>query len=113
MHWSFRRIFLLLIIISLASVFSFTELEAQEKLITAKSIGFEETTIIEFKNSEGSKSNIDTIRMWLGSDYSFKSFKTEKGWIGEKTPQGVIVFTTTKPIKAGEVVKFGLKTDKP
>ncbi len=113
MQWSFRRIFLLLIIISLASVFSFTELEAQEKLITAKSIGFEKTTIIEFKNSEGSKSNIDTFRMWLGSDYSFKSFKTEKGWIGEKTPQGVIVFTTTKPIKAGEVVKFGLKTDKP
>jgi len=113
MQWSFRRIFLLLIIISLASVFSFTELEAQEKLITAKSIGFEETTIIEFKNSEGSKSNIDTIRMWLGADSSFKSFKTEKGWIGEKTPQGVIVFTTTKPIKAGEVVKFGIKTDKP
>ena len=31
---------------------------------------------------------------------------------GEKTPQGVIIFTSTDPIKPGESVKFGVKTDK-
>ncbi|MEK0336672.1 MAG: biofilm-associated protein, partial [Nitrosopumilus sp.] len=44
--------------------------------------------------------------------FSFKSFKTEKGWVGEKTPQGVIIFTSSETIKPGESVKFGIKTDK-
>ena len=43
---------------------------------------------------------------------SFKSFKTEKGWTGIKSPQGVLIFTTTNPMKPGESVKFGIKTDK-
>ena len=93
-------------------MFTFNDAVAQ-KAVDAKSIGFEESTIIEFENTEQSNSEINTIRMWLGSDFTFKSFKTEKGWTGTKTPQGVIVFTTTTPIKSGEVVKFGIKTDKP
>jgi len=103
----------LLIVASIFVVFASTEIEAQEKLVSARSIGFEETTIIEFENSKSSISDIDTIRMWLGSDFTFKSFKTEKGWTGKKTPQGVIVFSTSSPLKAGDVVKFGIKTDKP
>ena len=55
---------------------------------------------------------VNTFRIWLGSDFSFKSFKTEKGWVGEKTPQGVIIFTSSETIKPGESVKFGVKTDK-
>ena len=43
---------------------------------------------------------------------NFKSFKTEKGWTGEKTPQGVIVFTSSEEVKQNESVKFGVKTDK-
>jgi len=73
-------------------------------------IGFEETTIIQFENN--GNSDIETFRIWLGADNSFKSFKTEKGWTGEKTPQGVIIFTATDPIKPGQSVKFGVKTDK-
>lgn len=103
----------LLIVASIFVVFASAEIEAQEKLVSARSIGFEETTIIEFENSKSSTSDIDTIRMWLGSDFTFKSFKTEKGWTGKKTPQGVIVFSTSSPLKAGDVVKFGIKTDKP
>jgi len=103
----------LLIVASIFVVFASAEIEAQEKLVSARSIGFEETTIIEFENSKSSISDIDTIRMWLGSDFTFKSFKTEKGWTGKKTPQGVIVFSTSSPLKAGDVVKFGIKTDKP
>jgi len=78
--------------------------------VDVKSISFEETTIIEVTNN--SNENIDTFRIWLGSDFNFKSFKTEKGWVGEKTPQGVIVFSSSEIIKVGESVKFGVKTDK-
>jgi len=78
--------------------------------INVKSFAFEETTIIEFTNE--SDEVVNTFRIWLGSDFSFKSFKTEKGWVGEKTPQGVIIFTSSETIKPGESVKFGVKTDK-
>ena len=91
------------------TIFSVNEVGAEEKLVEAKSIGFEETTIIEFENN--GKSEIQSFRIWLGKDNSFKSFKTEKGWTGKKTPQGVIVFTTSDPIKLGQSVKFGIKTD--
>ncbi|MHA7646676.1 biofilm-associated protein [Nitrosopumilus sp. S4] len=78
--------------------------------VNVKSIALEETTIIELTND--STKDINTFRIWLGSDFSFKSFKTEKGWVGEKTPQGVIIFTSSETIKPGESVKFGVKTDK-
>lgn len=100
---------------SLILIFSIAALPegfGEEKLVTAKSIGFEKTTIIEFHNSEDNTNQIDTIRMWLGSDVNFKSFKTERGWTGQKTPQGVIVFTASIPVEPGEIVKFGVKTDK-
>ena len=49
-------------------------------------------------------------RIWLGEDNEFKSFKTEQGWIGRNTPQGVIIFTSENKINPGESVKFGIKT---
>jgi len=104
-----KGIFLFLILAS--SIFTTTFAVAQEKVVEAKSIGFEETTIIEFENK--GTTEIETIRMWLGADNTFKSFKTEKGWTGKKTPQGVLVFTTSESIKLGQSVKFGVKTDKP
>jgi hypothetical protein len=78
--------------------------------INVKSFALEETTIIEFTND--SDEEVNTFRIWLGSDFSFKSFKTEKGWVGEKNPLGVIIFTSSETIKLGESVKFGVKTDK-
>ena len=78
--------------------------------ISVKSFALDETTVMEFTND--SDVDISKFRIWLGSDFSFKSFKTEKGWVGEKTPQGVIIFTSSEPIKPGESVKFGVKTDK-
>lgn len=78
--------------------------------INAKSFSFEETTIIEFTNS--GKEDVNAFRIWLGSDINFKSFKTESGWIGQKTPQGVIIFTSSESVKPGESIKIGVKTDK-
>ncbi len=111
MYKSFKGVFLsLLLVSSIFLVSTLNDVEAQEKPITAKSVGFEKTTIVEFENS--GNTDVQTFRLWLGSDFSFKSFKTEKGWTGQKTPQGVLVFTTEIPVKPGESVKFGIKTDK-
>ena len=55
--------------------------------IDVKSVGIEETTILTITNE--SIKNIKTIRVWLSQDVNFESFKTEKGWVGEKTPQGL------------------------
>jgi len=79
--------------------------------VNVKSFSLDETTIIQVENN--SNKDINTFRIWLGSDFNFKSFKTEKGWVGEKTPVGVVIFTSSESIKLGESVKFGVKTDKP
>ncbi len=106
---STRGIFLsITLLFSLLLILIPSNANAQE--INVKSFAFEETTIIEFTND--SDEEISTFRIWLGSDFNFKSFKTEKGWIGEKTPLGVIIFTSSETIKPGESVKFGVKTDK-
>ncbi|MGI0004381.1 MAG: biofilm-associated protein [Candidatus Nitrosotenuis sp.] len=77
---------------------------------TAKSTNFEKTTLIEFTNNDSS--DVKTLRIWLGADAgTFKSFKTEKGWTGLRTPQGVLVFTSEDPLIQGESVKFGIKTE--
>jgi hypothetical protein len=78
--------------------------------ISVTSIAFEETSILELTNN--SNEEVKTLRIWLGSGFSFNSFKTEDGWLGEKTPNGVVVFTSSEGIKPGESVKFGVKTDK-
>ena len=78
--------------------------------VSVESFAIEETTIMEVTND--SNQEVKTLRIWLGSDFSFKSFKTENKWTGEKTPQGVIVFTSSESINPGESVKFGIKTDK-
>lgn len=111
MYSSLSKRISLFIILSIATftIFSVNEIDAQENVIDAKSIAYEKTTIIEFENI--GKSEIQSFRIWLGEDNLFKSFKTEKGWTGNKNPQEVIVFTTSEPIKLGESVKFGIKTD--
>jgi len=106
---STRGIFLSIILLfSIVVILIPSNVYAEE--INVKSFSFEETTIIEFTND--ADEDVNTFRIWLGSDFSFKSFKTEKGWVGEKNPQGVIIFTSSETIKPGESVKFGVKTDK-
>jgi len=80
--------------------------------IIATSMGFEDSTILELKNSRGNIENIESVRIWLNEDNDFKSFKTEKDWLGKKQLNGVIEFTSQKEVKPGESVKFGIKTVK-
>ncbi|HEX9844888.1 MAG TPA: biofilm-associated protein [Candidatus Nitrosotenuis sp.] len=76
----------------------------------AKSTSFEKTTLIEYVNNEGVP--IKTVRMWLGQDAgTFKSFKTEKGWTGALSVQGLLIFTSEEPLPPGDSVKFGIKTE--
>ena len=101
-------LFSLLLISSIIFVSNFESSFADE--IIATSIGFEDSIILELKNSRGNTANIDTVRIWLGGDNEFKSFKTEQGWMGKNTPQGVIIFTSQNEVSPGNGVKFGIKT---
>jgi len=108
---SMRGIFLSLILIFALSIISnpLDGFAADE--IVVKSISFEKSTILEIKNNGAEE--VNSFRIWLADDYNFEFFKTEKGWVGDRTPQGVIIFTSTEPIKQGESVKFGVQTNEP
>ena len=111
MNFSYNVFLIFIFSISIISIFSVTDIYAQEEPVKVTAIGLEETTIITFENT--GDNNIETIRMWVSSDFTIESFKTEKGWDGEKTTVGVIIFTGIEPFKPGEIVKFGIITDKP
>jgi len=98
----------IIILFSVSLILIPSEVHADE--IDVVSIGLDETAIITAINN--SDNEIKTFRVWLGDGFNFESFKTEKGWIGEKNQQGVIIFTSSETIKPNELVKFGLKTDK-
>ena len=106
---SLRGIFLSLILISTLSIISIPISAYAENQVIAESMSFEKSTIIEFIND--GRTEVDSFRIWLGSNFNFESFKTEEGWTGDKTPEGVIIFTSTKPLEPGSSVKFGVKTD--
>jgi len=101
-------LFSLLLISSIVMMSSFNSSFADE--VIATSVGFEDSTILELKNVRGNTQNIDTVRIWLSGENEFSSFKTEQGWTGKNTPQGVIVFMSQYEVKPGENVKFGIKT---
>ena len=82
-----------------------------QQLVTATSVGLDNSSILELENNRGNDFEIDKVRIWLGEDNSFKSFKTENGWTGKFEVGGqVLVFSSQELIKPGESVKFGLKT---
>jgi len=93
--FSKRGIFLSVIILFSISLI-ITPLNGYAEEIDVKSVGLDKTTIITLTN-DGSK-DVKTFRIWLSQDTNFQSFKTERGWIGEKTPQGVIIFTSSESI---------------
>ena len=104
MSTSSIRIIFLSIIVIMSLVFTIPNVHAELE-ITAISSGT--TTILTVSTDDES---VDTLRMWLGSGTTFESFKGERGWAGNITPQGVLIFSTNEPIISGDSVKFGFKT---
>ena len=98
----------ILVLFSISLILIPSEGYAEE--IDVISNGLDETAIITVANN--SDKEINTFRVWLGGEFNFESFKTEKGWTGEKNKQGVIIFTSSETIKPNELVKFGIKADK-
>ena len=100
-----------LLVFSIFTLLSISDVNAEE-VISVNAKSYENTIIIEFENVDKSTSKIKTIRMWLGGDKSFKSFKTEPGWGGGKYSDGkMLIFTATNMLNSGESVKFGLTTN--
>ena len=96
-----------LLVFSIFTLLSISEVNAEET-ISVNADGYQNTIIIEFENE--STSEIKTIKMWLGGDATFKSFKAESDW-GYTPDSKLVVFTTTNTLNSGESVKFGLITN--
>jgi len=107
---SMRGVFLSAVLIFSVAMLTAIPQDVLANEVSVTSVALDETTIIELSNN--SNEDVNTFRIWLGANASFMSLKTEIGWVGEKTPQGVIIFTSSEAIKPGESVKFGVKTDK-
>ena len=98
-----------LLVFSIFTLLSISEVNAEE-VISVNAVSYENTIIVEFENK--SVSEIKTIKIWLGGDGSFKSFKSEPGWGGGKYSDGkLLIFTATNTLNPGESVKFGLTTN--
>jgi hypothetical protein len=96
-----------LLIFSIFTLLSISEVDA-DAAISVSAESYQNTIIIEFENE--SASTIKTIRMWLGVDATFKSFKVESDW-GYTPDSKLVVFTATNTLNPGESVKFGLITN--
>ena len=69
----------LLLVFSIFTLLSISEVNAEE-VVSVNASGYENTIVIELENESTSK--IKTVRMWLGGEATFKSFKSEPGWGG-------------------------------
>ena len=96
-----------LLIFSIFTLLSISEVNAEE-VLSVNAEGYQNTIIIEFENE--SASEIKSIKMWLGGDATFKSFKAEPDW-GYSPDSKLVVFTATNTLNPGESVKFGLVTN--
>jgi len=96
-----------LLIFSIFTLLSISEVNADEAIsVSAKS--YQNTIIVEFENESASK--VKTIKMWLGGDVTFESFKVESDW-GYTPDSKLVVFTATNTLNPGESAKFGLITN--
>ena len=103
---------ILCVLVFTITIFGINQQPAYADIITAKSTSLDYSSILDLRNNRGSDVNIDSVRIWLTQDNSFKSFKTENGWTGKFEIGGqVLVFSPQDSVKPGESVKFGLKTN--
>lgn len=102
----------ILLVSALIFMVSIPKISAASELVTVTATNHDQVTVIEYKNNEENIFDITSVVLKVDDGGSFKSFKTERGWIGKKTDSDTITFTSTIPVKPGQSVKFGVKTDK-
>ena len=97
----------LLLVFCVFTLLSISEVSAED-VISVNAESYQNTIIIEFKNDGTSK--IKTVKIWLGGDATFKSFKTEPGWGGGEYADGkMLIFTATNTPAFG-LVSFVCKS---
>ena len=98
-----------LFLISFSILLSNQEAFAEDITVTSSTANSQ--TIIEIKNDRKSDVELDSIRIWLSGNESFKSFKTQQGWIGEINQQGVLTITAYNDgLTSGQTLKFSITT---
>jgi len=98
-----------LFLVSFSILLSNQEVFAEDITVTSNTANSK--TIIEIKNDRKSDVELDSIRIWLSGNESFKSFKTQKGWIGEINQQGVLTITAyNNGLTSGQTLKFSITT---
>ena len=101
---------LLTAMLSVVLMMAVAPTDAYAQGVAMTGIALEETIVLELTNN--ADTDIVMLRIWPEPDFNLESFKTERGWTGVKNSVGVIIFTTTEPIRPSESVKFGVKTDR-
>ena len=98
-----------LFLVSFSILLSNQEAFAEDITVTSNTANGK--TIIEIKNDRKSDVELDSIRIWLSGNESFKSFKTQQGWIGEINQQGVLTITAyNNGLTSGQTLKFSITT---
>jgi hypothetical protein len=108
-----RGLIIAILLVS-ASLFTYVtpQISAEGELVTVTATNHDQVTVVEYKNNQENIFDITSVVLKVDDGGTFKSFKTEKGWLGKKTDSSTITFTSTIPVKPGQSVKFGVKTDK-
>ncbi|HSD04240.1 MAG TPA: hypothetical protein VLB45_00610 [Nitrosopumilaceae archaeon] len=102
----------ILLVCSTFSVLTTPEVRGADELVTVDATNHGDVTVVEYKNSQENIFDVKSVVLEIDKGGNFKSFKTEKGWVGKRTSDDTITFTSTIPIKPGQSAKFGIKTDK-
>ncbi|MBI3841925.1 MAG: hypothetical protein HY295_02070 [Thaumarchaeota archaeon] len=109
----FSKAILLLFLLIAGTLVPFVSTQAASEFITVASTQISGATILEFKNSDKSTSAIKSIILETERGGSIESFQTENSWFGKKTSADVMTFTSTDSLKAGQSIKFTIKTSQP
>jgi hypothetical protein len=93
-----RGIIITIMVVS-ASLFIYdnSQISAAGELVTVTATNHDQVTVVEYKNNEENIFDITSVVLKVEDGGSFKSFKTEKGWLGKKTDAGTITFTSSIP----------------
>jgi len=103
-----KSIILVLLLGSIFTTYAIQQVDASSSLVTITSTNTGNgITTLSLNNN--STSNVVSFILQI-NDGTFKSFKIENGWFGEKTAS-TLAFSAINPLKPGKTTTFEIKTD--